>query len=311
MARIPFISYSHKQGKWVWERLTPVLRAAGCKELVIDRERFRAGCAVRGQMDAAQDAAEVSVLVLSAEYLASDYCRHEMERAVASDPDFSLGRTIPVVLDDHGKTVFDGMGLREPPLWVDLATDSSDGQWDLLLKSLDATSLGATVPHWLEVRDAIVRTLGYQRQSMNLVIHGAPTWKAMCKHIREEWLPHLAVVDLDNPETVTLEGLVRHLLLAFGCSTDIPRGPGCVSALNALKSKPGTLLLALTHFDNVAARKKAYGHDIFFGLRHLVSDERKLALLVESRSPFDQLLPKDHPLSNLHLNTIELHGQTP
>lgn len=308
MTKIPFISYSHKQGKWVWERLTPVLRAAGCTELIIDRERFRAGCAVKGQMDAAQDAAEVSVLVLSAEYLASDYCRHELERALASDPDFSLGRTIPVVLDDRGKTAFDGMGLGDPPLWVDLTSDSNDCQWDLLLKSLDALSLGASAPHWLEVRDAIVRTLGDQRQSVNLVIRGAPAWKAMCEHIRCEWIPPLVVVDLDNPDTVTLEGLVRQLVLAFGCSVDIPRGPGCVSALNRLKSKPGTLLLAMTHFDNVVAREKTYGHDIFFALRYLVTDARKLTLLVESRTPFNQLLPKDHPLSNLHLTTVELLG---
>jgi len=310
MAKNPFISYSHTQGKWVWERLTPVLRAAGCTELVIDRERFKAGYGVKGLMDAAQDAAELSILVLSAEYLASDYCRHEMERAVAADPDFSLGKTIPVVLDKKGKTAFDGMGIHQP-LWVDLTSESNDVQWTLLLESLHATSLAAKASHWLEVRDTIVRTLNDQQQSMNLVLHGAPKWKALCDHIRDEWIPNLAVVDLDNPDTVTLDGLVRQILLAFGCSCDVPHGAGCLSVLNVLKSKPGTLLLALTHFDNVRARKRAYGQDFFFTLRHLVSDERKLALLVESRTPFDQLLPKDHPLSNLHLTTVEFHGPTP
>lgn len=310
MARVPFISYSHKQEKWVLERLTPVLRAAGCADLLIDHERFKAGRGVKGQMDAVQDAAEVSVLILSAEYLASDYCKHEMERAVGLDPDFTMGKTIPVVLDDHGKTAFDWLGLHDPPIWVDLKSDLDDGQWDLLLKSINATSLGAKAPHWLDVRDAIVRTFRDQLQSINLVVHGTPKWKPMRDHIRDEWIPNLAVVDLDNPDTVTLEGLVRQILLAFGCSNDIPRGVACVSALNALKSKPGTLLLALTHFDNVRARKKVYGHDVFFALRHLVSDERKLALLVESRTPFSQLLPKDHPLSNLHLTTVELHGRT-
>jgi hypothetical protein len=66
--------------------------------------------------------------------------------------------------------------------------------------------------------------------------------------------------------------------------------------------------LAFCHFENVQARRKAYGVELFFALRHLVMDERKLFLLVESRVPFRELLPKDHPLSNLHLHTVELHG---
>jgi len=309
MARVPFISYSHKQGKWVWERLTPVLRAAGCADLLIDRERFKAGRGVKGQMDAVQDAAEVSVLVLSAEYLASDYCRHEMDRAVGQDPDFSLGKTIPVILDDHGKTAFDGLGLHDPPIWVDLKSDLDDGQWDLLFKSINAASLGAKAPHWLDVRDSLARTFQDQRQSMNLVVHGEPNWRALVNHFRDERHPALSVVNLDDPATATLEGLIKCILNAFDITCSVPAGTGAVAALNALKGLPGTLSLALLHADHVLFRKDEYGYDIFFALRHLVSDERKLALLVESRTPFSQLLPKDHPLSNLHLTTLELHGR--
>ena len=53
MTRV-FISYNHQQGKWVWERLTPCLRAGGA-EVLIDRERFEVGKAVVGQMNALQD----------------------------------------------------------------------------------------------------------------------------------------------------------------------------------------------------------------------------------------------------------------
>jgi hypothetical protein len=50
MAKV-FVSYCHKQGQWVWDRLVPVLNA-GAAEVLIDRERFEAGKAIEGQMDA-------------------------------------------------------------------------------------------------------------------------------------------------------------------------------------------------------------------------------------------------------------------
>lgn len=64
MSKKVFASYCHQQGEWVWNWLVPSLRAGGA-EVCIDRERFQAGKAVAGQMDATQDAAEISVLVLS------------------------------------------------------------------------------------------------------------------------------------------------------------------------------------------------------------------------------------------------------
>jgi hypothetical protein len=80
-----FVSYSHRQGDWVWDRLVPVLKAGGA-EVLIDRERFEAGRALPAQMDSTQDAADINILVLSPEYLASEPCRYEMERAIARDP---------------------------------------------------------------------------------------------------------------------------------------------------------------------------------------------------------------------------------
>lgn len=52
-----FVSYCHRQGDWVWERLVPCLKAGGA-EALIDRERFELGRAVIGQMDALQDQAD-------------------------------------------------------------------------------------------------------------------------------------------------------------------------------------------------------------------------------------------------------------
>lgn len=72
-----FISYCHKQGEWVWDRLVPVLKAGGANVL-IDRERFEAGKAIEGQMDATQDQAERQVLVLSPDDLGRTACTHEL-----------------------------------------------------------------------------------------------------------------------------------------------------------------------------------------------------------------------------------------
>ena len=84
MAKV-FVSYSHAQKGWVRDRRIPVLRAGG-SEVLYD-ERFRLGHDVYGGMDALQDRAEKHVLCISNEYLTSSACRHEMERALAIDPD--------------------------------------------------------------------------------------------------------------------------------------------------------------------------------------------------------------------------------
>ncbi len=304
MSKKVFVSYCRKQGQWVWERLVPIIRAAGCAEVLIDRERFVAGRGVKGQMDAAQDQTEVSLLVLSPDYLASEYCRREMDRAITADPTFRDDKVLPVMRVACDLSRF--QQGNDPPLWVDLTSDSDPAPWALMLKSLSAVRLNTSAPHWLEVRDEIVRKLRDQQQSVNLVVHGLPNWHALRDHLRLDWLPRLAVVNLDDPATSTLDGLVGETLRACGCAVDVPRGARSVGALNALKSAPGPLMLAFTHFDNVRARKKAYGADIFFALRNLITDHRKLVLLVESRAPAKELLPKDHPLSGLHFHGVEL-----
>jgi hypothetical protein len=66
-----FISYCHAQVDWVAGRLLPCLKAGGA-DVLIDRERFKPGKPVVGQMDAALDQSDRQVLVLSPEYFQSD-----------------------------------------------------------------------------------------------------------------------------------------------------------------------------------------------------------------------------------------------
>lgn len=116
------------------QRLVPCLKAGGA-EVLIDVERFRAGFGVKGQMDATQDQAEAHLLVISPEYLHSKYCRHEMQRAIARDPQFANGSIVPVKSTECEMP--DEIKAAES-LWVTLTNDKDSAQWNLLLQACGA-----------------------------------------------------------------------------------------------------------------------------------------------------------------------------
>ncbi len=72
-----------------------------------------------------------------------------------------------------------------------------------------------------------------------------------------------------------------------------------------LEARSAPAYLALTHFD-LAAYRPSYDVNLFSSLRYLMMEKRKLVLLIQSRAPFDVLLPRDHPLSQMDLKTVEL-----
>lgn len=291
-----FISYSHSQGKWVLDALVPVLDAGGA-EVLIDRQRFEAGKAVVRQMDAVQDEAAVHVLVLSPEYLTSDYCVHEMERAVECDPEFEGDAVIPVLRRDCDLPDL----IRRPnPLYVDLRKDRDAEPWDALLRVCGA-DLGIAVPDWLVARNDVRRFLD-RGQSVNLVVSGDKVaWKQL--------IDHLAQVDLQNPSTASRRGLVQEIVRACGSTLKIPdETDEDLAALGTVLSNSSGRILALTHFD-LAAHRKTYGVDLFASLRYLTMELRKLVLLVQSRTPFAALLPDGHPLSEIDIKTVELRGR--
>jgi len=168
MPKSVFISYCHNQGDWVWDRLVPCLRAGGA-DVHIDRERFEAGKAVVGQMDAVQDGAAMALLILSPEYLNSPYCVHEMERAIQRDSTFTHGIVIPV---KRVPCVLPAKIKGPNPLYVDLENDRNADQWCLLLQSCEA-DLGAPAPHWLDALHETCRFL-QRGDSVNLVVRNTP-----------------------------------------------------------------------------------------------------------------------------------------
>lgn len=297
-----FVSYSHRQGDWVWDRLVPVLRAGGA-DVLIDRERFEAGRGLPSQMDSTQGTADVNVLVLSPEYLASKPCRYEMERAIACDPRFENGIVVPIM---RVYVELPEVIRLANPLYADLTDDQAEKPWDLLLRACGA-DLGTDAPAWLTARDEVRRFLE-RGQSVNLVVVGAVAWRELLTDLRRGELADLVQVNLEKPTTVSRRGLIAEILRELGIMISVPPEPEDLIEIDHHLTARRRSRLVLTHFDLVAHRP-AYGVDFFAALRYLVTESRQLVLLIQSRRPFATLLPAGHPLSESGLQTVELRGR--
>lgn len=305
MPKKVFVSYSHKQSGWVWNNLVPCLRAGGA-EVSIDVERFHAGKDVTAQMDAEQDTSDFNLLVLSPEYLASAMCQHEMQRAIACNKFVGVVRAACTVPDEIKKI-----------LYVDLRDDKAADKWDLLMRECE-TDLGTTVPDWLHARDEIVRYM-QRGNSVNLVVprkpgFSKPKWRELISHLQRDFLPNLAVINLESGDTSTRQSLVQVMLNASGSSLPAPAEPqDLVTLAQVFAQNPAATSIALIHFDIVADRTQRNPHynvDLFAAWRDLITEKRKLILLIQSHAHFLQLLPNNHPLSSItDLKTVELHGR--
>lgn len=308
MAKKVFISYSHAQQNWVRTRLVPVLDAGGADAL-IDYREFGAGKRVIGQMDDTQDRADQTLLVLSPQYLASDYCLHEMNRALKNDPQFKEGSVLPVIKETC--TLPDWLTRSNPdlPLYVNLTNGKDTTQWDLLLKACDA-DLGVTAPDWLKTRDEICLYL-QRNESVNLVVRGKYIkWRELLRHIRQEWITDLGEVDLESGAVASRRAFVSEMLKAAGAATPVPPKPDDLVILNhALTTRSQKTRLILKHFDYVTFHPY-YDHNLFATLRHLIMESQKLVLLIHSKKSFIELLPLDNPLSSItNLKTVELRDK--
>ena len=299
MSKKVFISYRHQQAEWVRTTLYPVL-AAGGAEVVIDYKEFSAGLAVRRQMKAAQDKADLHLLVLTPDYLQSDYCEEEMRRAFALDPDFSKGLVLPVIFKpcDLPPEI-----KQHQPLYVDLTGKrQQDAEaWHLLMQRCEA-DLGTTVPNWVSAFQRTISALQRQK-SVNLLVKGLPKWHEFITEVKRV-LPDMGIVDLESGKTVKRAGLVAEILRTLAAhSAPLPKGDDLAEFERVLESQKPSVL-ALKHFDAVAKRRN-YG-EFYSSLRYLVMQQRQVTLLVESRASFASLLPKNHGLSFLDMETVEL-----
>lgn len=300
-----FISYAHKDGDWVRNRLVPVLRAGGAAVL-IDREQFRLGIQVLGQMDATQDQAEQHIIVFSSNYLASAACLHELKRAARTDPKFTAGRVLVVKRDATPlpKELAPPNPLRKP-LYVTVTDKAEEAALDEVLQACGA-DLGTSVPAWLTARDEVAHLLG-QRKSVNLITENGTKWRQLIEDVQEAALPDLGVVNLESYETVTRPALVEAIIKVLGGA------PPQLSEITDLRELGRFLkarkeaILALTHFDMVRHRRH-YSIDLFSTLRHCITDDRTLVVLIQSKSLFATLLPAGHPFSDIPIATVPLRA---
>ena len=287
MGKSVFVSYSHAQAGFVQRDLVPVLRAAGCGEVIIDRERFIAGRSLIGQMDAEQDRADVSLLLLTDSYLASANCLHELRRAVASDPGFLLGRVVPVRLEKCALPP--ELQTAAGVLRVELLDRTQPPAWASLLAALDATALGTDAPHWLGARAACERQLLANRP-VNLLVRGGANWRALLASLAEDCALRLPTVDLSDGATVSREGLVGEILHALGTPATVPAKPNDLAVFSRQLRHGGPHRLVLRHCHFARERFDEYGADLFRTLRHLMDETRTLVPLFQSREPLAALL---------------------
>ena len=304
MSKKIFISYRHNDAAWVRDTLYPVLSAGGAR-VIVDYRDFDAGIALRKQISERQASADVHLLVLTPDYFTSDYCVDEMRRAVATDPHFTRGTVLPLVLQACALPPEITGG---DPLRVDLsgARNLDAEGWARVLRACGA-DLGTTAPDWLRAYRTTLHALR-ERRSVNLLVRGNPKWRELLDQLKLA-LPALGLVDLLAGKTATQHGLIEEILRELvNFNGKLPKNGEHLAEFERQLETAAPSLLALKHFDEVGKRK--YTRDLYSSLRFLIMEKRHVTILVQSRAPFAALLPKDHLLSTLTMEAVAL-GATP
>jgi len=314
-----FVSYSHRQGDWVRERLVPVIRASGA-EVIVDAEAGVAGLSLKRQMERWAGEADHVVAVMSPDYLASAACGFEWKRSLLKDPGFESGGVIlPILREDCAlPKVLSGPGA---PLYVDLRADrrgdrdnALEEKWALLLRAWDGT-LGARTVDWLHALEEVVGYLS-RNESVNLVSNGTARWRAVIAEAGGRLDGGLPVVDLGLPAARVrarfLDALARAVGLG-GVPIDGEPGADILAFSDALRrSEP--VRVAVKHFCECRGLP-GFDREFFNMLRHHRNDDgekvggvyrRRLSLLLHTKTSLFDLLPVDQRDSWTDCKTVKL-----
>src|SRR5262245_29894105 len=92
-----FISYNHADQQWVWDELWPRLERAGLK--VIDDRDFEIGVPRLINMERAIEQSRKVLLVLTPNWVTSEWAHFDALLAQTGDISNSLHRTLPLILE--------------------------------------------------------------------------------------------------------------------------------------------------------------------------------------------------------------------
>lgn len=124
-----FISYSHKDRAWVENTVVPRLEKLGFT-ILVDFRDFRTGSLGIDEMARAVEDCRHVLLVLTPDYVRSDWSHFENAMAQAADPAARMRKVIPVLREDCV------LPTRLKMIhYRDLRTDDPN-QWDLLVRDL-------------------------------------------------------------------------------------------------------------------------------------------------------------------------------
>lgn len=299
-----FVSYSHKWESFVRRDFVPVLRAAGAGAVYVDYERFKPGQLIIGQMDSFQDKAEITIALLSPEYLASTYCMHEWDRAVAKDPGFVHGLTVPVMF----KACTPPPNLTTPAgsaLYANLTDQADSKGWADILNAIDVRGLGCTAPHWLDVRQRCEELLS-SNDSVNLCVKttGA-AWKPLLDSLVKDCGLNLPSVNLETGGTLTREGVLQEILACLNIVATLPAKPKDCAVFEKLIKSGIAKRVAFRHFEIAREREKKYYEVQFFRTLKVLQDDRELVCLFHSREPLSSLvasMPADSRLRGVQVD---------
>jgi len=234
------------------------------------------------------------------------HCKHELERAIARDPEFQRGITIPIVLEKCSISA----SIQIPdPLRLHLKNEKTTEDWDRLLAAC-GIDLGTSAPQWLVARDRVRRML-LNNESVNLHVIGENVqWRPMLDDLRREIrLSKLGEVNLGNPQVFPQHEFLAAIAKAAGAPSLIPPGEDGLAEFGRILENRPVSRIGILRFENTEALS-GYKTDFFIALRNWIMESRRLVLLVQSHKPFSLLVPKDHILWKITIDVVELRGRS-
>jgi len=159
-----FISYSHKDEEWVRRKLLPTLEKQGVK-VCIDFRDFAPGKAAVLNMQDASARSRHTLLVLTPDWLSSEWTLYESLLSRTEDPAGLQQRTIPLMVKRCTPPPF--LSLLT---WVDFTDPRREKEaWQSLFRALNKKVKGLKISRYKEKRST--NASDEQSDQKNITIH--------------------------------------------------------------------------------------------------------------------------------------------